>query len=387
MTAPLPAASPLAIAVAPRHGPKAAKAEALGPDAFELPEPPADKAPDQPAGAVSEADQPAPDMAAILLAAAPAEIPPPAAPPTAIPTEPLPPTQTISNTTQPAPLAQADVPPEARQPAAAPSVPPASHQRPEARETRTEPQTARLSQSAVQPPASQKYALAEPSRQSPALQPSPQPVPGESSAESREQSASRDQRGGAPRAIVPRADAPSMPPFRMEALALAPQAMPAAAVLEAPPASTTPPAPTTHDLAADTTAHTPDVVVELAAGDALDVTISAATPDSLERLTAAEPDLRRALTQLGAEVEAIRMELRPEPGAERNSPDRADRPDQPGDHSTQTTQDNNGRQGDRMTRHTEPQETRQGRLALRLIATPDAAQATPPASGRIDRYA
>lgn len=159
-----------------------------------------------------------------------------------------------------------------------------------------------------------------------------------------------------------------------------------------PAGASTAPAP---DMAADATPHTPDVVVELVGADALDVTISAATADSLDRMSAAEPELRHELARLGAEVEAIRMELRPEAGSERPGPDRGHEHrnhDRGGADSVQTSASGDqGRQGDRMMRQNDLRETRlEGRLAagraLRLNADTEAGAGRATA-GRIDRYA
>ena len=75
-----------------------------------------------------------------------------------------------------------------------------------------------------------------------------------------------------------------------------------------------------------------------------DVTIAAADVGSLERLTAAEPELRHELAALGAEVEAIRVELRAEQGADKG-PERG----AAGNNLSQSGEDG-GRQGDRMMR-------------------------------------
>ena len=171
-----------------------------------------------------------------------------------------------------------------------------------------------------------------------------------------------------------------MAPFRLET----PQVMAQAAV-EPSAASPTPAslAPTP-DMASEPSSPLPDVVVDLVGGEALDVTISAATADSLERLVSAEPELRHELAELGAEVEAIRMELRSDAGPEKSPEQSADRL-----HAS-ATDEAGGRQGDRMMRHTAREDWQQLRARARQPAGADApAQGAtlPASSGRIDRYA
>ncbi|MCG2841960.1 hypothetical protein L6Q21_13305 [Sandaracinobacter sp. RS1-74] len=198
-----------------------------------------------------------------------------------------------------------------------------------------------------------------------------------------------DDRPRQPRASAPvAASATQMPPLRMEVAVSAPQAPQMETVIpeSQPPLAQLP--PPTPDMEGEASLHTPDIVVELAEGDALEVTIATATADSLARLEAAEPELRQELTALGAEVEAIRVELRPEPAPEKPQDRPTDR--SPEGLSAASAGDASGRQGDRMTRHADTPPGRpqtQAENAARLRQRIGAEAANPSASTRIDRYA
>jgi hypothetical protein len=181
--------------------------------------------------------------------------------------------------------------------------------------------------------------------------------------------------------------AAQLPPFRMDAAGAAPQAALPSAVMRGEAAPAPGPAAYTPDLAAAGPSHMPDVVVGLVGAASLDVTISAPTADSLQRLSAAEPELRQALAELGAEVEAIRMELRPEPSSDRG-PDRgAAGPDVGAEGRAASTGQGGRRDGQgeaRMPETSKRHDPNQSRAegvaqpirAIRLTA-----------AGRIDRYA
>ena len=149
----------------------------------------------------------------------------------------------------------------------------------------------------------------------------------------------------------------------------------------------------TPDLAAAAPGHMPDVVVGLVGVASLDVTISAQTADSLERLAAAEPELRQELAALGAEVEAIRMELRPEPGSDRGTernPDRSGaRPEAGtnGGHAFPAGQGDSHRdgQGEPRMHRTDKQNDPHHDQSMRLPQSEHRIRLT--AAGRIDRYA
>lgn len=95
-----------------------------------------------------------------------------------------------------------------------------------------------------------------------------------------------------------------MPPFRLDFTAGLLQANSEQAVL--PEAAILAELPTT-DLAPPPLA---DVVIELGATDALDVTIAATDAEMRDRLEAASGELVQDLAAIGAEVEAIQVELR-----------------------------------------------------------------------------
>ena len=229
----------------------------------------------------------------------------------------------------------------------------------------------------------------------------------DASPDSRQSSPGRDEpspgRDGRPPARGGAASPPAgqasvqMPPFRMEAAPAPPQAAVPGAVISGNAASPGAFAAFAPDMAGDTPLHTPDVVVELVGADALDVTISAATPESLDRLSAAEPELRHELARLGAEVEAIRVELRADSGSEKPGPDKGQdwrSADRGADGASALQPDDGpsaeGRQGDRMMRQNDLRETRvEGRRIAGSALRPGAGAETGAlrAAGRIDRYA
>lgn len=420
MTAPLPTAAPAtsplaaAITATPRHMGKGVK-----PHGFALPEPPSGPTPDgapEQGGAAASTKLSDGREAGIPL---PEPVPPMAAQPAtaiALPTTtgPAPEAaiagpETASVSDRPENLSPKDNPTAEEPPAsdadarvappAAPFAPPIvplpaspAAAAPPARAPASAPPASQTAEKAQ--PASPRAPSTSPVAAAPAGSP---PVSPETGAESRQPSTRRDdrapQRTAGAQASAAQA-APQMPPFRMEAPLPPPQLPDASAVREGaatPAGASTALAP---DMAADATPHTPDVVVELVGADALDVTISAATPDSLDRMSAAEPELRHELARLGAEVEAIRMELRPEAGSERPGPDRGHEHrnhDRGADGVQTSASGDQGRQGDRMMRQNDLRETRlEGRLtagrALRLNAETEAG-AGRATVGRIDRYA
>lgn len=394
MTVPLPAAATISSPMpsAPRHG-----ARTMGAEAFTLPELP-DDLPD-PAFAAdaadrnSAADEPdgegiTPPIALLL----PEPVPMPGPPATfatdpsvaigdTLPSEALPDRPTAeSPQNPPAP------------PRAGGSPPPAG---PEAAAARSPAMLAAASAAAseLQPRATlPAEPTSSPARPTPATLPPPAITPGVAAtnpAESGERRPGRDERG-APRPPTPPPGttdlAPQTAPFRMDFAASAPQGQSPAAVLNGSTAPVSASSPATPDLAADAPSAMPDVVVQLVDGDALDVTIAAASPDSLERLEAAEPELRQELAALGAEVEAIRVELRPEPGPDREPPKGMAEAA-----LGSRTGEGGGRQGDHMIRHHDmseearcPAEPRAPRLSTN--GQPLGA-ARPARDGRIDRYA
>ena len=189
-------------------------------------------------------------------------------------------------------------------------------------------------------------------------------------------------------------------PFRIDLANISAQLSPASADAQpATPASFSASSTiaNTPDLGSQASVGTPDVVVGLVDGGALDVTIAAADVGSLERLTAAEPELRHELAALGAEVEAIRVELRAEQGADKG-PERG----AAGNNLSQSGEDG-GRQGDRMMRQNDSGEKDWGqkdwgdgqgrqrvearRQRASLGSEAPGLSARLSGAGRIDRYA
>ena len=428
MTAPLPATPP-------SSGPAAvlatarATAKAPGPQAFALPE----VLPEQPDGATEQAEgEPG-------IAVAPEEgdtdepqagqpfpaAPPPAPPPmpvqlmaVALPSPEVPPAMTPAaaqpTAAQPAAgLAEAMPKGDALSPEKAVSLPagrvPAlptapglageavqASPPPAARPREIAAVADRVPPAGPAPAAGASPATAQPT----AVAPPTSPAGRDASADSRQSSPRRDERAPARAVAAPPSSgqaAVQMPPFRMEAVLTPPQAPVAGAVMSGRGTLPGAFAALAPDMVGDAPSHTPEVVVELVGADALDVTISAATPESLDRLSAAEPELRHDLARLGAEVEAIRMELRADAGPEKPGPDKGQdfrNTDRGADGASASPSDEGpsaeGRQGERMMRQNDLRETRmEGRRlagsALRLSSGADASGAH--AAGRIDRYA
>lgn len=407
MTAqPLAASPALAAApVSPRQAAKAARAES-----FALPEPGDDKPADRAVPASAETpDKPdAPDPGTALVAAPllPDAAPLPTAPalamlplpgtapsPVAEPAAQTPPTQSpdplapqewggnppATGTPSP-PLSSALPPPRLASPIAVANARPAENP---ADATKPAPSPADLATAAA--PAAVRPTLA--SAAAPAVS-APSVIP---PADSSGQQPGQNPRNPArqPPGRPPIADgAAPLPPFRMEpvgasAQTIVPPAVEMAGVTRAPLSAASAP-----DMAADPASHMPDVVVDLVGEGAIDVTISAATAESLDRMALAEPDLRRDLAELGAEVEAIRMELRPEAGPEKGAEQSADKL-----HAT-ATPDGGGRQGDRGMRQSAlredwPQLRATGMPGTQTGSSSGQRAMTAPFAGpgRIDRYA
>ncbi|MBS3961231.1 MAG: hypothetical protein KGZ61_05275 [Sandarakinorhabdus sp.] len=119
-----------------------------------------------------------------------------------------------------------------------------------------------------------------------------------------------------------------------------------------------------------------DVVIGIDSDQRLDVTIATATRQAADRVEAARADLQRDLSALGAEVEAIRVEVRSEraPDAAGQSGHSATAGGQ-SDRQGQAMRDRNERPGEPPMMAAGPQ----GQLAVRAGLNPNA--------GRIDRYA
>lgn len=396
MTAPLPAVGPLVAPPAPHHAAKVAR-EAP----FALPEPQAGKPVEKLPRSAEADDLPDGDM---VLAVAPPELPPTLAPlnPALAPAGGEAPAAPLAGGEAPAlPPADdpaANVPPAGASPPVAPSVAARKPGVPTAvaaaAPTDAAPDPTVLAQSSLAPAAHPvASAQASPTAAMPVAS-SAAPIIAAADAGSG-QSTGQDRRAPARQpATVPAASvaasadaAVQLPPFRMDAAGVAPQAALPSAVMRGEASPAPGPAAYTPDLAAAEPGHMPDVVVGLVGAASLDVTISAPTADSLQRLSAAEPELRQALTELGAEVEAIRMELRPEPGSDRGA-DRGAAGPEAGAEGRAASAGQGGRrdgQGEaRMPDTSKRNDLNQSRAegvaqpvrAIRLTAT-----------GRIDRYA
>ncbi len=167
----------------------------------------------------------------------------------------------------------------------------------------------------------------------------------DSAQDGRRESGQPKQGGNSLPATIATAEKPDhaaqLPPFRLESLPAAGQTAhgpvhgsvpaatgqtPAAALQRiegAGQAGATEAAP---DMAPDMA---PDIVVETAAGRGLDITIAAHNADSLRRIEQARHQLAHALSELGTDVEAIRVELAPDRGPD-NGAASADRGGQQG---------------------------------------------------------
>ncbi len=117
--------------------------------------------------------------------------------------------------------------------------------------------------------------------------------------------------------------------FRIDPAAVAAQAGITSAVQQSSASTPVPPAllaqaPAPLHVTGHSALAPPDVVVRLVNGDRLDVTISTADLAGHQRLDHARPQLVHALTQLGSEVEAVRVELRPVSGPDSGAGTAAD---------------------------------------------------------------
>lgn len=241
-------------------------------------------------GASADSGGPAPEIAAPDVAspqlagqdeAIPAEIPSfPDAPPLATGAAPATsrplPAQPAS--AQPASAKSAPLPPAASAAAEAPSPTPHPDQQPQAPAATMRPPSAA-------PRATVRASQGESNRETPSF---------------REGQAQTGQAATVRTASA----AAQMPPFRLDFTAGLLQANSEQAVL--PEAAILAELPTT-DLAPPPLA---DVVIELGATDALDVTIAATDAEMRDRLEAASGELVQDLAAIGAEVEAIQVELR-----------------------------------------------------------------------------
>jgi hypothetical protein len=178
-------------------------------------------------------------------------------------------------------------------------------------------------------------------------------------------------------------------PFRLEIVAERGDGPAAAA---APAAGAAP----AEDAAFSKDAPLADVVIGLDSERGLDVTIATGTRQAADRVEAGRGELLRELAALGAEVEAIRVELRPERepdggghGAERGRSDAGDatsgtaagpgRAD-PGGQEGQGMRD----RSDRNEGHRNEQGSRSWQLVPRGAGDAGGSDAT---AGKVDRYA
>lgn len=257
-------------------------------------------------------------------------------------------------------------------------------------------------------PAAQTADAAGPARSQPGHQPRPAPIPAENPAshsrpgatptpvaptgtragepqsaidpESRD-SQRRDSQGSGFRSADPLArmtagsgasSAQSLP-FRLES---GPSNAPGATASPEPGAQPATSAAPLSEAGASVVHQGADVVIGIGSDQRLDVTIATATRQAADRVEAARADLQRDLSALGAEVEAIRVEVRSEraPDAAGQSGHSATAGGQ-GERQGQAMRDRNERPGEPPLMAAGPQ----GQLAVRAGLNPSA--------GRIDRYA
>jgi len=119
-----------------------------------------------------------------------------------------------------------------------------------------------------------------------------------------------------------------------------------------------------------------DVTIGLDSNQRLDVTIATATQQSADRLEAARTDLQRDLAALGAEVEAIRVEVRSE---------RA--PDGPGQSGQSATPGGQSERQGQAMRNRNDQSGEPPSMVTGPHSQPAIHIALNPNAGRIDRYA
>lgn len=178
-----------------------------------------------------------------------------------------------------------------------------------------------------------------------------------------------------------------LPPFRLEAQSVA-----------SPLASVRTPAPAvaaahslTPDLAEENnSAQVPDIVVETGAGRGLAVTISAHSQDGVRRIEQARHELTTALTELGTEVEAIRVELAADRGPDNgHGPASADRGERQGQQGTPQHGFNKDARDEQARELAVLARGQQTRLRLSVVDNePGLATMRPrPDGGRIDLYA
>lgn len=107
-----------------------------------------------------------------------------------------------------------------------------------------------------------------------------------------------------------------LPSFRIEPMPVATQADNGSTVLQSRGNAAAVSPPVSLHLDVESGFSPPDVVVRVVDGARLDITISTSDVLSQQRLDGARGQLVHALHQLGSEVEAVRVELRPDSGSE-----------------------------------------------------------------------